>query len=736
MSSPRSAEFIPSSIRAMSLKVSKSFAQHVNLKIEPTLFSDWCKKPDNKKKSESSQIRFCVITPAAFYLCKLRHISTIKISQVFPWISITSFKCDINKHDVTLDFGDTSIYLLFDNVKHFVSKAVSYLKSILPSYFPVQYSIPPEIESSLEIVKPIPSQIAYLFLSKCKVLKENVDTNFILNLKHDMKNKKSFVIDSSQLSDVKVDAMCSAILNFPYIKKVKFGGKNFNRLYHKVSVIISKNSEIRKLEIFKYRNDHKFIDFVNKLKTSHITSLTFTEVDFTQEMSEILTKELPSINLKKINFSGCQFSKIILPELQKNFNDSTTDLIIHNDTFSPTQIRNLVMICLSSNITNLVLTDSSIDIKGFFDVLAPNINTFKVEKLDLSGNVCSSIYGSTFPIPKNLKTLILQRITWEGDSLISFLSKQVFDSEIELDLTRSYLTNDQVVNLMKYLPENSSANIVKFNWSNNPIFLKLFNYISKLENLRELTLDNCIYPSVDRKPDKYNERKAILLAFVDLISNLNVKKLSIKGTMKDYGKNLMVAAKNALIENQTITSLHIDDNSITDEGLSILKTVLLENKVIKCISFDCCDLKNYQSLISFINSISTIPNLKHISKPQAEISRLSELNGKKAAREIKAAWSSIDANRNQEKKFCDESSSCRSSNSLASSTMMFVSTNDMNEIYVPMTHLEAEWESGFDMPYDGSVNEWSSLKQLYSYENITGIEALNHLKENQNSEFL
>ena len=192
MNSPRSIEFIPSSVRAMSLKVSKSFAQHVNLKIEPTLYSDWCKKPDSKKKSESSQIRFCVITPAALYVCKLRHISTIKISQVFPWISIKSFKSNLDNCEVTLEFAEESIHLIFTNVLQFVTKAVSYLKSILPPYFPIEYDIRPGLETEIEPAKPKLSQIIDLFISKCKVFKENVDPNLISNLKHNIKSKKTF----------------------------------------------------------------------------------------------------------------------------------------------------------------------------------------------------------------------------------------------------------------------------------------------------------------------------------------------------------------------------------------------------------------------------------------------------------------------------------------------------------------------------------------------------------------
>lgn len=737
MSSPKFAEFVPSSVRAMSLKVSKSFAQHVNLKIEPTIYSDWCKKPNSKKKSESSQIRFCVITPAAFYVCKLRHISTIKISQIFPWISIKSFKSNLTTHEVFLEFADDSIQLIFTNVNQFVTRALSYLKSILPPYFPVEYSITPELDSEIESTRPKLSQVADLFISKCKALKENVDPNFILNLKHTVKSKKTFIIDGSQLNELKVDAMCSAILNFPYIRKVKFGGKNFDRLYQKASIIISKNDAIKKIEIFKYRSDHKFIEFINKLKTCHIISLVFTEVSFTLEMSTILIKGLSSMNLEKLTFSGCQFNKFILPEFDNDLNCSITKLTIQNDTFNPKEIRHFFLICLSTNITNLVLTDSNIDIKLFFDLLKPNKSAFKVTKLDLSGNLCSSNYTDMVSIPERIKTLILQRITWEKDSLLTFLSKQVFLDEIELDLTRAYLVNDQVSNILAHFPEMPpSTNVIKFTWNSNPFFIKLLNYLSNCTKLQYLNLDNCIIPIVDKKIDRFNEKKHILQSLSKLISSLHLKKLSIKSTMRDFSTNFMITLKDALSENQTLTGLNIDDNAIGEEGLLILKDILTSNPRIKSLSFDGCEVRNYQSLISFLNFLSQLPYTKQISRPQIEITRFAESNGKKISREIKTAWEAIDGNSSaSNRKFYDESSSCRSSNSLLSSNLISISTIDLNEPCIPMTHLSVEWESGFDIPYDNSVNEWSTLKQKYSYSNITGIDFLDHSNENSKVDF-
>ena len=131
-------EFIPSSIRDQSLKVINSFQQHINLKIEPTIYSDWCRKPGKKRKTVISQIRFCVVTPAALYICKLGHKSTTKLSQTFHWASIMSFKSDIDMHDVAFKFRSGSIFLLFEQVDQFVKKVLTHLKTILPDYYHIE----------------------------------------------------------------------------------------------------------------------------------------------------------------------------------------------------------------------------------------------------------------------------------------------------------------------------------------------------------------------------------------------------------------------------------------------------------------------------------------------------------------------------------------------------------------------------------------------------------------------
>ena len=199
----------------------------------------------------------------------------------------------------------------------------------------------------------------------------------------------------------------------------------------------------------------------------------------------------------------------------------------------------------------------------------------------------------------------------------------------------------------------------------------------------------------------------------------------------------MISLKDALSEHPTLTHLNIDDNSISDEGLLILKDILSANPRIKSLSFDGCEVKNYQTLISFLHFLSQLPYLKQISKPKVEIARFAETNGKKISREIKTAWEAIDGNNSQsDRKYADESSSCRSSNSLVSSNLISVSTADINDVYIPMTHLQVEWESGLEIPYDNSVNEWSALKQKYSYANVTGIEMLNSSNDKSKADFL
>lgn len=708
-------DFIPSSIRDQSLKVINSFQQHINLKIEPTIYSDWCRKPGKKRKTVISQIRFCVVTPAALYICKLGHKSTTKLSQIFHWASIMSFKSDIDMHDVAFKFRTGSIFLLFEQVDQFVKKVLTHLKTILPDYYHIEYCIMPNIETPIDTIRP--SKILDLFLSKCKALGENVDPQFLINFKHKLSHKYSITIDSSQFNDAKIDAICFALSYSPYMKKLKIGGKNFDGLFHQLASIISLNFGIKRIEIFKHKTDCGLDSFLEKLQKSKVNKLVFSEVTFNQSNADVFMEKINELPLQTLSFSRSQFGKTLLPFFKRPLSESISQFIIQNDVIQKEQIEPLIKFSLTSNLSSLTITDCNIDISHVFSVFP---TTSKITKIDLSGNMCGKDFTGTYSIPSTMKKIILQRITWEGDSLAIFLSKQVYLDRIELDLSSAYLTGEQIIAFKKSLPENpTSPNIINLAWNNNPIFQKFLNFISKFTYLQQLTLDNCETP--------LNEKKAFLHILSTLISSTNLQHFSISNTFREYGTKLMITLRDVLCEHQTLNSICVSDNSIGDEGLIILKEIVTINTRIRSISFDGCNVQNYQTLAVFLSEVSQLPYLKHISKPRKEFARLGEIYGKRASRELKNAWICITETRSQNDDNESESDNhnIQSDHSTTSTTSALISnTVDTTESQLVMTRLEVDWDPNIELDYDGSAKEWKSLNEQFSYANITGIDVL------------
>lgn len=873
--------FTPSTIRGSSNKVLKAFYQHINTKIEVIIYSDWARKPGKKRRTESQQTRFVVATTSSLYVCKPGVITSVKIAQLFNWITIKSFSVDSDTHEVTLCFDTilspttnqastpsdefenipktprksisaknslnnvtetnrSTITLIFDDYIKFTEKCVSYLRSLLPLYYPLKILIPHELFNSTNPEPSTPTQIVDLYVSQCKALNESIDVTDAAMMKHDMNHNKPFVIDRSLHNENQIDSLCKALMYSPLIKKARIGGKNFDQLFSRIGQIISLNMGLQELEIFKCKMTSvvksQFEYFLRMMHRSSIQSLTFTEVPLDSQNSELLAIHLSSMHINSLTFDECQFGKNILPLFHRaireassnkntskiqskksestkekvttnskqenvktdqnsdsdddsneyysdnysfnedpNFNNDfassygcqkfdVQDLTIKNDLIvSLPQVSQIVNLCVLSSLTNLVLVDCQLDITNFFESITETLNIcnnnninepIKLISIDLSRNKCSASFTGEYILPKKIEELRLRKIIWEGDSLISFLSKQKFSSMIDLDLSKCHLSDSQVSNLIKKMPQKPSSFLIRsFRWNGNPLFIKFIEFLNELKHLQIVSLNNCFFNS--------DEKELILKSLNNLISRTNLQWLSIDKTMAPLGSKTLFVLKDTLIHHQTIKQIDICYNSIGDEGLEILKEIVSSNTKISQISFDGCDVSNYSFLVSFLTYIAQIPYLTSIGKPKKEMKRLIEKFGSKVKKEIATAWEKITekhqltiiSNRksfakadslNESGEDVDEGQitlASRASTDISSTTSALISSaaNDSSAsnggqgseseasgftIKPEITLLNANWDIHIGIHDDGGVNEWDQLRYRYSFANLTGLEAL------------
>ena len=723
-------------------KLSKRISQFINSSIEPTLFYDWCKKAGKRQSSESKKLRLCVVTPAALYIFKSSFVSHFKLSQTFPLVAIKSLIVKENSNEVKLVFENGKIELIFEKIGEFVTKFLSLIKSMLPSYFAFEVSLPMSLE--IKGTRTTAVQLADLFLSKCKENDEDVDPKLILNLRSDLRHNKPLTIDSSQFSDGKISALCFALTYSPDVSEVTFSGKSFYQLYSRVSKIVTKNSGILDVEIAKYKNTNDFEHFIQSLKKSKVKFLTFTECNFTTNMAEFLAKNLKETSVKYVSFNGSQFGKNCI-ETFSNYSPEIHGLSVRNDVFNSINYFQLVSVCLSETIRRIAINDSNFDIAQFFDAISSNASEIYLKTIDLSGNLCSSNFTGKYILPSTLNKIVLQRTKWEGNSLITLLTHQSYMNKVEIDLSNAFLNNIQLKDFIHLLPESPPESLIKvFIWCNNPIFVKLFSFISKYKYLEKLVLDNCSCPK--------NEKKTIISALASLVSRVNIKTLSIQNITSEYGNKLIGELMEPLHDHRALAQINVSDNQIGDNGLTMLGDIISRNSIIRSIAFDGCHVQNYKALVSFLVFCAQTPSLKHISKPHKEFTRLFEKFGKgsQEVKELKISWSKVSARlkhnrhrRHRKNRNVGVSESDMTTSTVTDTISTLTASNIVTSSIiindqisnVGFTQLLAEWKVDFDLPNYEDIHKWEQLRQDFSYANITGIPAL-EMTEDQNSDDL
>ncbi|KAK8885494.1 hypothetical protein M9Y10_040943 [Tritrichomonas musculus] len=872
--------FTPSTIRGSSNKLLKAFYQHINTKIEVIIYSDWARKPGKKRRTESQQTRFVVATTSSLYICKPGVITSVKIAQLFHWITIKTFSVDADTHEITLSFNigssppiqansnlsseecgnnkgsrksigiksspsnksetdRSTITLIIDDYITFTEKCVSYLRSILPLYYPLKISIPLELFNSTTAFPSAPAQIVDLYISQCKAMNENIDITDITMMKHDIHHGKPFVIDRSLQTENQVDAMCKALMYSPLIKKARIGGKNFDQLFSKIGQIISLNMGLQELEIFKCKMSStaksQFEYFLRMMHRSSIQSLTLNEVPLNGKNAELLATHLLSMQITSLTFDDCQFGKNILllfhrtireasskndnadknkktetnignanekNSKEKPISDQTNnsnddddsdyysdsyssnkdvnvdndfassygcskfdvqDLIIKDDMIvSLPQVSQIINLCVLSSLTTLVLVECQLDITNFFESMNETLSIcnnnnisepIKLISIDLSRNKCSSSFTGEYILPTKLEELRLRKIIWEGDSLVNFLKNQKFVSWVDLDLSKCCLSDLQITNFLKKSPSKPPSLFIRsFKWNGNPIFVKFLEFLTEFKFLQIISLNNCNFPK--------NDKETILSTLANLVSRTNLQWLSIDKTMSPFGSKTLRILKDVLCHHQTIKRIDISDDSIGDDGLSILKEIVTVNTRISQISFDGCEVSDYSYLVSFLSYIAQLPYLTAIGKPKKEMNRLCEKFGKKVKKDLKVVWGKITEkhqvtiissgksfatidtlNENDDDDNFIYNIALKASGDISSTTSALISSaaNDSSaSIGGPgsesdassfankpeMTLLETNWDIQIDIQADGGADEWDQLRYRYSFANLTGLEAL------------
>lgn len=691
-----------------------SFTQLLNSKNDTSIQYGWIKKIGHHSNHES---RFVVATKSALFVCKSSGIiRTLRIAHIYAWVDLKSVKMESKTNFSFVFANNETVSFAYDDAIHFIKPIIIHLKSLLPPEQSVTYDLPKDLK--IEKHSPRPSQFLHLFISSCRSINIPINEGLCSNFRKSLYQHNHLTFIHKGNYDIKiVDAFNRALSMTRTTPNIIIGDQSYPELYLSLSNILQENKSIHELIIQNYRLSNGFSQFINSLQLSKLNSLTFEYVQFSNEMVQYLTENIP-IDFNSLVFINANFDSSQFTQFNTLFKRNVNEIkICKDDQPMPFDIiPNFFKALIQSQLKSLSLSYMNIDIASIFNLI--NGVDMQLEKLDLSGNFCSSIFTGKYNISSSLTSINLKSVQWEKNTLINLLGQQVFTSQVNINLSRASFKGDKFESF-KELPESPpTPMITKLKWNHNPISSRILLFIEKYYFLDDVSFNEC----------EIEEDDKILDSFAHFLEKKQLTRFSIVGTLKKFKTKMMFALRSPLMFHPNLSRLNISDNEIGDEGLPILRDIILQSESIVQVSFDSSGIQQPSSMIQFLNEISS-SHLLHLSKPRNDFRHLFSKSSKNIQKDLKDAWVNIESKIKKNKEIAGVNVLNEPSMNSVSNSTFFDSTSMMDTGLV--TRIEASWEMQIDLGYDGSEAIWNQLKKEYSYSAITGIQDTKEKEDTQ-----
>jgi hypothetical protein len=557
------------------------------------------------------------------------------------------------------------------------------------------------------------NQAIALLLSQAAVAERRLDDKRLLELARRLAAAPALTVDTAEAFGAALEPLVDVLRYATGLRSVSFGGRAFPNFWKRIGAIVAANPHIRALEVADVARPKHFKNFLTMLRKGNaVTDLAFTDVRFDADMVAELLTQLPALPVTRLRFFSPQFASAVLPQvaLHPGCFASLRALVVSDEELQLDSMRLMVRAVANSPLDSLAVRDIPVDTAAFFCAISEVADAMRIAELDLTGTTCGAAYAGDARFPDSLATLRLSYVTWEKESLATLLGKQVFPEGIAIDCSRAILSKSQISHLVKGLTvDPPGSQITAIVWNDNPLFVRLMRYFSRLPNLTKLYINRCSIPK--------GEVSDIIAPLIEVISVPSLVKFKAISTFAELKPYWLLAIKDALAQHPALAIIDISGNPIGDEGMSALLDVLSRNPRISALGCDGMGLSSHHKLIDFFNFLASRPSLRKVKPPKKEIARLTSRCGQKARLEMKAMWkrlhAQIAASQPQGNSTKDESETDLSTIGTSDSPLGAQSLSS------PLR--EASWVFDAEIPCDSSAQEWERLRTRFSYEAITGV---------------
>lgn len=474
--------------------------------------------------------------------------------------------------------------------------------------------------------------MGYLYLSYCKSLEIPPNEVLVTNLLM-LQMVPLVSIDFIQL---KVDQKSMKPLFFAlkYIYNLKYlliPGTETENIFEYLQTIIENNlSNLMNLLIDGFSSLNGFCEFTNALESSSVASISFRRIDFSTELLSNLFEKIPKSAITKIKFFYCKFEPNLVKYMMNNIQYfSKLSGIALNDCDLIKDRNDLVeyfQFLSASKISKIELIGNKIDIGDVFSVIDQMNTDIPLYKINLSKNDCVNFTGR-YKLPITLNKLILARVRWTTNSLISLLSQQQFTNKIALDL--SFLQGN-INDLHASFPKTQMNKFSEIKWNMNTISAEFFVFLRNCAELRSLSLNDCTC-----EPEKLPE---ITNAMVFFVQTSKLRELQFRSSPQSPHPEIVNGLFSVIRAHQTIDTIDISYNDIGDNGIQNFVKSLEGGNQISRIAFDGSNVNDPQLYITVFQKLSAITKLKYVEKPRHDLERLANANGSNAWKQLEEAW--------------------------------------------------------------------------------------------------
>lgn len=391
------------------------------------------------------------------------------------------------------------------------------------------------------------------------------------------------VVDKYVLQSLEVDNELEKIIVPP--------SENHSNWKH-VAGLLAKSTKLKSI-VTSEKFDDSAMELYNAFhsnKYSGLQELVFNNNEIRDSCVHILAKLVESISLNSLVLSNScsrRVLKIFLTSIEtaENFNLMRSITI---DKISEMYILTSTQVC--KNIPIVSFTNCETEIITFLKSLLKLVDC-KIEKIDLSGNLCLTPVSKSARFPDSIKEVVMDNIKVIPKN-IPAIFKAVHNSEHPIILHLSSLINtsgslDEGLDELVYVtcPELSGLY-----WDSNPINGKFLKFIEALPALKLFSISG--YANTDRS----------LTDLADYIAtNDKLETLIIQGKPKQMPNDVALEMLSAISINRSITELDLSYQNLSTDFLTTLHEVLMKNRVIQKLSIVNPNIP-YGDLEKFVSS--------------------------------------------------------------------------------------------------------------------------------------